>query len=87
MKKVAILDGKIIHVYRDDEEMSLITIQDAIIEERDMNYSLEDGWFEVKKEKELSDKERIEQLELANEGLATTLDFLLVELIPSIIEE
>lgn len=61
MKKVAILNGRIEHVYHDDKDKHVI--ENATIKELDMEYSIERGWYEVGKLPLPTDKERINMLE------------------------
>lgn len=47
IKKVAILDNKIVHIYHSEEELNEFIIENATIEEREMEYDVDRGWYEV----------------------------------------
>lgn len=73
MKKVFVLDGKIINVGDWDYQKSIDDEGNEVVgnplpdgaaeEEREMEYSEERGWFEIGKPQIPTDKERIEMLE------------------------
>ncbi len=45
MKKVAILNGRIEHIYHDEKDKTFI--EGATIEEREIEYTEEHGWREI----------------------------------------
>lgn len=47
IKKVAILNNRVEHIYHSDEELEKVVFEGAIIEEREFDYSDTDGWKEV----------------------------------------
>lgn len=60
-KKCVVLNGKVIHIGEWDDQLP----EGAIIEERDFEYDVDRGWYEVGTIPEPTTKERIEALELA----------------------
>ena len=62
LKKVAILNGKIVNVYHSDEELTDIIVEGATIEECEMEHDARDGWKKVKTLNELK-QEKIKELD------------------------
>lgn len=62
LKKVAILNGKIVNVYHSDEELTDIIVEGATIEEHEMECDARDGWKKVKTLNELK-QEKIKELD------------------------
>lgn len=83
IKKVAILNGRIEHIYHEENEE--VFIEGAKIEEREMEYSDENGWREVGFIAPLNQIDRIRQLEKEKKELTQTLDMILTEIIPNIV--
>jgi len=63
IKKVAVLNGKIVHIYHSDNDTT--SIPNTSTEDRDLYYTDEHGWREVGYLPPLTDKERIAELEQA----------------------
>ena len=61
MKKVAILNGRIEHIYHDENDKGVI--DNAVIEEREMECSEERGWYEVVAPTLPTERERLDMLE------------------------
>lgn len=69
MKKVAILDGVIEHVYHDEIDETII--EGATIEQREMNYTEDNGWREDNWIPPKSEVEQLkEQIQSQNEAIA-----------------
>lgn len=69
MKKVAILNSVIEHVYHEDTDKTII--KGATIEDREMEYTEENGWREVNWNPPKSEVEQLkEQIQSQNEAIA-----------------
>lgn len=44
IKKVAVIDGKVVHIYQSEEEVELHPVPGATIEEREFEYIEGYGW-------------------------------------------
>lgn len=61
IKKVALLNGRIEHIYHDENDK--LVIENAVIEKREMEFSEERGWYEVGTPTLPTEKERLDMLE------------------------
>ena len=73
IKKVAVLDGRVEHIYHDENDTTII--DGASFESRDYEYSEELGWYEVGYVKEPSELES-----LSNYVLEVDMRLIMVEL-------